>query len=91
MEPCHNPWLYMHIMHLSIIILSLPQSFLLAAQAGMIICYAGTGRTASLIAKYRPSMPILALVVPQLKSLRGLSWELEGRSLARQFLIVRGK
>ncbi len=62
----------------------------LVVQAGMIICYAGTGRTASLIAKYRPSMPILALVVPRLRSRRGLSWELEGRYLARQFLIVRG-
>lgn len=62
----------------------------LTAQAGMIICYAGTGRTASLIAKYRPSVPILALVVPRLKSKRGLAWELEGRYLARQFLLVRG-
>lgn len=60
-------------------------------EAGMIICYAGTGRTASLIAKYRPSVPILALVVPRLKSRQGLSWELEGRALARQFLLVRGE
>lgn len=58
-------------------------------QAGLIICYAGTGRTASLIAKYRPTVPILALVVPHLKS-KGLSWELEGRSLARQFQVMRG-
>jgi hypothetical protein len=58
-------------------------------QAGLIICYAGTGRTASLIAKYRPTVPILALVVPHLKS-KGLSWELEGRFLARQFQIMRG-
>ena len=27
-----------------------------------------TGRTASLVAKYRPPMPILAVVVPTLKS-----------------------
>ena len=59
------------------------------AQAGLIICYAGTGRTASLVAKYRPNVPILTLVVPQLRS-KGLAWELEGRSLARQFLIMRG-
>lgn len=58
-------------------------------QAGLIICYAGTGRTASLIAKYRPTVPILALVVPHLKS-KGLSWELEGRFLARQFQVMRG-
>ena len=61
----------------------------LPLQAGLIICYAGTGRTASLVAKYRPNVPILTLVVPQLKS-KGLAWELEGRSLARQFLIMRG-
>lgn len=53
------------------------------------MCYSGTGRTASLIAKYRPTMPILALVVPRLRS-RGLAWDLEGRALARQFLIMRG-
>ena len=41
------------------------------------------------MAKYRPNVPILTLVVPQLKS-KGLAWELEGRSLARQFLIMRG-
>ena len=34
-----------------------------ALQAGLIICYAGTGRTASLIAKYRPNVPVLTLVV----------------------------
>lgn len=61
----------------------------LLRQAGLIICYAGTGRTASLIAKYRPTVPILALVVPHLKS-KGLSWELEGRFLARQFQVMRG-
>ena len=64
-------------------------SAILAVQAGLIICYAGSGRTASLVAKYRPNVPILTLVVPQLKS-KGLAWELEGRSLARQFLIMRG-
>ena len=34
-------------------------------------------------------MPILTLVVPQLKS-SGLSWTLTGRSTARQCLIERG-
>lgn len=34
-------------------------------------------------------MPIMTVVVPRLKS-AGLSWDLEGRSLARQFLIMRG-
>ena len=37
----------------------------------------------------RPPMPILTLVVPQLRS-NGLSWSLSGRSVARQCLIERG-
>lgn len=61
-----------------------------AMQAGLIIVYASSGRTASLVAKYRPTMPILTLVVPHLKS-SALKWELQGRSLARQCLIMRGQ
>ena len=63
---------------------------LAALQAGLIIVYASSGRTASLVAKYRPKMPILTLVVPHLKS-SALKWELQGRSLARQCLIMRGQ
>jgi pyruvate kinase len=37
-----------------------------------------TGRTAQLVAKYRPPMPILTLVVPRLVS-DSLKWRLEGR------------
>ena len=59
-------------------------------QAGLIVCYAHTGRTASLVAKYRPTMPIMALVVPEVKAAMG-RWDLRGRLLARQFLIVRGE
>lgn len=36
------------------------------------------GRTAQLVAKYRPPMPILTLVVPRLVS-DSLKWKLEGR------------
>jgi pyruvate kinase len=36
------------------------------------------GRTAQLVAKYRPPMPILTLVVPRLVS-DTLKWKLEGR------------
>ena len=35
-------------------------------------------------------MPIMALVVPYLKREEGLRWSLEGRSVARQALIVSG-
>lgn len=58
-------------------------------QAKLIVVYASSGRTASLVAKYRPPMPILTLVVPRLKS-NSLSWQMQGRSLARQLLCVRG-
>mmetsp|Transcript_6339 Transcript_6339/g.18214 ORF Transcript_6339/g.18214 Transcript_6339/m.18214 type:complete len:686 (+) Transcript_6339:188-2245(+) len=57
--------------------------------ASLIIVYTGSGQTASLVSKYRPPMPILTLVVPQLRS-NGLSWSLTGRSVARQCLIERG-
>ncbi len=39
---------------------------------------ARTGRTAQLVAKYRPPMPILTLVVPRLVN-DGIRWRLEGR------------
>ena len=58
-------------------------------QAKLIIVYASTGRTASLVAKYRPAMPVLTLVVPNLRA-TALSWQMEGRSLARQLLCMRG-
>ena len=45
--------------------------------AGLIIVMVQSGRTVSLVAKYRPPMPIMAVVVPKLKS-TALGWELEG-------------
>ena len=47
------------------------------------------GQTAQLVSKYRPAMPILTLVIPQLKS-DGHKWTLEGRATARQCQISRG-
>lgn len=46
--------------------------------ASLIVVYTHTGRTAQLVAKYRPPMPILTLVVPRLVS-DSLRWKLEGR------------
>lgn len=58
-------------------------------RAKLIVVYTQTGLTAHLVAKYRPPMPILTLVVPQLKS-DGLRWQLEGRQVARQCMLTRG-
>jgi len=57
--------------------------------AGMILVLAQTGRTVSLVAKYRPPMPVLAVVVPTLRSSNN-GWQMEGKFLARQFLVMRG-
>ncbi|GIL72321.1 hypothetical protein Vretifemale_2686, partial [Volvox reticuliferus] len=58
-------------------------------KASLIVVYTHTSRVASLVAKYRPPMPILTLVVPRLTS-DGLRWQLQGRGHARQCLLVRG-
>lgn len=57
--------------------------------AALIVVVTHTGKTAALVAKYRPSQPIMTLVVPYLKR-EGLKWVLEGRSSARQALITYG-
>lgn len=44
--------------------------------ASLLVVYTHSGKTAQLVAKYRPKMPILTLVVPQLVS-DSLSWKLE--------------
>ncbi|GBF87464.1 pyruvate kinase [Raphidocelis subcapitata] len=58
-------------------------------KASLIVVYTHTGRTAQLVAKYRPPMPILTLVVPRLVS-DSLHWRLEGRHNARQCMLTRG-
>lgn len=55
----------------------LPAAHLLRHMCRPLPCCA-TGRTAQLVAKYRPPMPILTLVVPRLVS-DSLKWKLEGR------------
>lgn len=57
--------------------------------AALIIVVTYSGKTASLVAKYRPRQPIMTLVVPYLKR-DGMKWVLEGRSTARQSLITYG-
>ncbi|GAB4836325.1 hypothetical protein Ancab_001240 [Ancistrocladus abbreviatus] len=58
-------------------------------KASIIMCFTTTGRAARLIAKYRPTMPVLSVVIPQLKT-NQLRWIFSGGYEARQSLIVRG-
>ncbi|CAK8566423.1 unnamed protein product [Lathyrus sativus] len=57
--------------------------------ASVIICFTSSGRAARLIAKYRPTMPVLSVVIPRLK-INQLKWSFSGAFEARQSLIVRG-
>ncbi|KAH9627063.1 hypothetical protein KSS87_023751 [Heliosperma pusillum] len=57
--------------------------------ASAIICFTSSGRAARLLAKYRPTMPVLSVVVPRLKT-NQLRWTFSGAYEARQSLIVRG-
>ncbi|XVE96528.1 hypothetical protein REPUB_Repub02eG0230200 [Reevesia pubescens] len=74
-------------------------------KASVIICFTSSGRAARLIAKYRPTMPVLSVVIPRLKT-NQLKWSFTGafemqlimpcsshlkeEFVARQSLIVRG-
>ncbi|CAI9091250.1 OLC1v1026222C4 [Oldenlandia corymbosa var. corymbosa] len=58
-------------------------------KASVIICFTSSGRAARLIAKYRPTMPVLSVVIPRLKT-NQLRWTFSGAFEARQSLIVRG-
>lgn len=60
-----------------------------SVSAALIVCLTHTGKTAALVAKYRPSQPILTLVIPYLKR-DGMRWILEGSSTARQSLLTYG-
>ncbi|XP_031120183.1 pyruvate kinase 1, cytosolic-like isoform X1 [Ipomoea triloba] len=37
-------------------------------KASVTICFTSSGRAARLIAKYRPTMPVLSVVIPRLKT-----------------------
>ena len=57
--------------------------------ASLIVVLTRGGATARLVAKYRPTMPILTVVVPVLTT-DNLSWQCSSESPARQMLISRG-
>ncbi|TYI07596.1 hypothetical protein ES332_A10G238800v1 [Gossypium tomentosum] len=58
-------------------------------KASAIICFTSSGRACRLIAKYRPTMPVISVVIPRLKT-NQLRWTFSGAFEARQSLIVRG-
>ncbi|TXG49376.1 hypothetical protein EZV62_025251 [Acer yangbiense] len=58
-------------------------------KASVIICFTSSGRAARLIAKYRPTMPVISVVIPRIKTDQ-LHWTLSGAFELRQSLIVRG-
>eukprot|EP01018_Ginkgo_biloba_P019377 Gb_17274 [translate_table: standard] len=58
-------------------------------KASVIVVFTSSGRAARLIAKYRPTMPILAVVIPRLMT-NLLKWSFTGAFQARQSLVVRG-
>lgn len=58
-------------------------------KASVIICFTSSGRAARLIAKYRPTMPVISVVIPRLKT-NHIRWTFTGAFEARQSLVVRG-
>ncbi|XXG39337.1 hypothetical protein AAC387_Pa01g0324 [Persea americana] len=57
--------------------------------AAVIVVFTSSGRAARLVAKYRPTVPVLAVVIPRLRT-TALKWSFSGTSQARQCLAVRG-
>uniref|UniRef100_A0A7N0TUK2 Pyruvate kinase n=2 Tax=Kalanchoe fedtschenkoi TaxID=63787 RepID=A0A7N0TUK2_KALFE len=58
-------------------------------KAAMLIVFTSSGRAARLIAKYRPVLPVFAVVIPRL-SANSIKWTFNGTLQARQLLGVRG-
>ncbi|KAI4319629.1 hypothetical protein MLD38_033208 [Melastoma candidum] len=58
-------------------------------KASTIVVFTSSGRAARLIAKYRPPMPVVALVIPRLQA-NSIRWTFTGSQQARQLLGVRG-
>lgn len=60
-----------------------------STKASLILVLTRGGSTAKLVAKYRPAMPILSIVVPELKT-DYFDWSCNGEAPARHSLIYRG-
>eukprot|EP00210_Caulerpa_lentillifera_P001440 g1382.t1 len=57
-------------------------------KADLIIVFTVSGRAARILSKYRPPVPVLAVVFPKLQS-TGLKWKFSGESEARHLLVCR--
>lgn len=60
-----------------------------SAKAALILVLTRGGSTAKLVAKYRPGMPILSVVVPEIKT-DSFDWSCSDEAPARHSLIFRG-
>ncbi|KAK9291115.1 hypothetical protein L1049_009302 [Liquidambar formosana] len=58
-------------------------------RAAIIVVFTSSGGAARLIAKYRPSVPVFAVVIPRLRT-NSWKWSFTGSSRARQLLGIRG-
>lgn len=58
-------------------------------RAAMIVVFTASGGAARLVAKYRPTMPVFAVVSPRLRT-DSLKWSFTSSSQVRQLLGVRG-
>jgi len=58
-------------------------------RARLIVCYTHCGTSAAMVAKWRPACPVLAMVIPTLKS-RGMEWDVRGEAEVRHILLHRG-
>ncbi|KAK9063590.1 hypothetical protein SSX86_017463 [Deinandra increscens subsp. villosa] len=61
----------------------------ISSKASLILVLTRGGSTAKLVAKYRPGMPILSVVVPEIKT-DSFDWSCSDESPARHSLIFRG-
>jgi pyruvate kinase len=57
--------------------------------ASLIVVLTRGGSTAKLVAKYRPAVPVLSVVIPVLTT-DNLTWNISEESPARQALVCRG-
>ncbi|XP_058003226.1 pyruvate kinase 1, cytosolic isoform X2 [Hevea brasiliensis] len=58
-------------------------------RAALIVVFTSSGRAARLISKYRPPVPVFAVVIPRLRS-TSLKWTFTTSAQARQLLGLRG-